>query len=122
MTLFNSAQIDQALEKYREQLATFQRLRGEVGGIEATVTAPRQVVKVTVGAQGQLTELTFPTGAYRQLTPTELSSAVMTTIEAARAEVNRKTAELMAPTMPSGISAESVLTGKVDFRSLIQDE
>lgn len=108
-----------AYQRRREELAT---LQGELREVTGKATAPRQVVSVTVGQRGELTELRFPTNAYKNMTPAELSSTILKTFEEARNEALSRSAELMTPLMPSGMDVEGVLRGKVDLMSMLPKE
>ncbi|MFG2828502.1 YbaB/EbfC family nucleoid-associated protein [Streptomyces sp. NPDC048434] len=115
-------QVEELLAEYRdarEQAADTQRRISEV---EATVTAPRKVVKVTVGAQGQVTALDFPTNAYRSLPPKDLSRVITTTLEQARAEALSQVAEVALGGMLGGVPTADLLQGKVDPRSFLPED
>lgn len=82
-------QIEDLLEQYRRQRAEAVETRQRINGTTSTATAPRQAVKITVGAQGEVTAIEFPTGAYRRMAPKELADVLLTTIRQARSEALR---------------------------------
>lgn len=104
--------LDEALANFRhrrEQLADTQQ---KLATVSATATAPRQVVTATVARGGEVTELKFPTSAYKKMAPAELAAVVLKTINEARAEVLDRTAELLAPMLPPGLDARDVVNGR----------
>jgi DNA-binding protein YbaB len=112
---FYEQQVDELIAKYQERRARAAELRSQIAGISATAIAARRVVKVTVGAQGEVRAIEFPTDAYKRLTPAELTEALMTTIEQARQKATAALAELMAPELPPGLNVLGLLQGKVDY-------
>ncbi|MEV6028551.1 YbaB/EbfC family nucleoid-associated protein [Streptomyces sp. NPDC052036] len=115
-------QIEELLGQYRDAREQAVETRQRINEVEATVTAPRKVVKVTVGAQGQVTELDFPTAAYRNLAPKELSKVILTAIEQARAQALSKVSEVALGGMLGGISPADLLQGRFDPRSVLPEE
>jgi DNA-binding protein YbaB len=113
------AQLEESLALYnrrREELGDLQRKMSEVS---ATVTAPRRVVTVTMGHDGEIRDLKFPTAAFKNMTSTELATVVRTTINDARTAVFDQMAELLAPMMPPGLAAGDVVRGKADLTTIM---
>lgn len=104
-------------QQYRRLADTQRRLRE----IACTVTAPRRVVSVTVGHGGVVTEVAFPTSAYKRMTPTELAAVVLETITAAREQATAEAATVLAPSMPAGVDAQALLSGSVDLQSMLPE-
>jgi DNA-binding protein YbaB len=115
-------QIEDLLSEYREAREKAADTRLRINQIEATVTAPRRAVKVTVGAQGQVTAVDFPTNAYRTMAPKELSKLIVTTLEKARAQALDKVMETALGPMPGGLSPAALVTGDFDPRALLPEE
>jgi DNA-binding protein YbaB len=115
-------QIEELLAEYRDAREQAVETRRRINEVQATATAPRQVVKITVGAQGQVTALEFPTGAYRNLPPKELSKVIMATLEQARAQALSAVSEVTLGRMLGGVSPADLLQGRVDPRSLLPEE
>ncbi len=115
-------QIEELLAEYRDAREQAAETRRRINEVQATVTAPRQVVKITVGAQGQVTALDFPTAAYRNLPPKELSKVIMATLEQARAQALSKVSEVTLGRMLGGVSPADLLQGRFDPRSLLPDD
>ncbi|MEU2778499.1 YbaB/EbfC family nucleoid-associated protein [Streptomyces sp. NPDC007162] len=115
-------QIEELLAEYRDAREQAVETRRRINEVKATATAPRQVVKITVGAQGQVTALEFPTAAYRNLPPKELSKVIMATLEQARAQALSAVSEVTLGRMLGGASPADLLNGRVDPRSLLPEE
>jgi DNA-binding protein YbaB len=97
------------LQKQHEKMAATQR---EVAKVSATATAPKQAFKVTVGAQGEITEISFPTEAYRTMAPAELASVIKKTIGKARVQAAEEMTGLLSGYLPEGFSLADVARGK----------
>jgi DNA-binding protein YbaB len=113
---------EDAVSDYRRRRDDVAGLQQKLGSVSSTVKSPRQVVSVTVGGQGEITEIKFPTGAYKNMTPTELSSVILKTIQDARAKAIEQVAELLGSVLPPGFSAKEVLSGKADLRAMLPAE
>ncbi|MFD2473437.1 YbaB/EbfC family nucleoid-associated protein [Amycolatopsis silviterrae] len=110
--------LEDAMGAYQRQRDHFDETRREVETATSTVTSARREVTATVGRTGELTELSFPTSAYKRMAPTELASVIVQTISAAREKSITAAAELMAPLLPPGISAQDLMSGKADVNTL----
>ncbi|MCE7008104.1 hypothetical protein LWC34_35570 [Kibdelosporangium philippinense] len=82
--------------------------------VEVTVTAPREVVSVTVGQHGLVRDGQFPSMAYRRLTLSELAAVVLDTMTKEQAESRDRMAELMKPVTPPGFDLKSMMDGTAD--------
>ncbi|WP_354637682.1 YbaB/EbfC family nucleoid-associated protein [Kitasatospora camelliae] len=114
--------IDELMEEYRSRRAAAGDLQRRLREISATATAPRQTVKVTVGAQGELTAVEFPTGAYRRLAPAELAEAVLTAAREARQQALGLAGEAIAAHLPPEVQASDFLQGTADLTALLPEE
>ncbi|MFI0350668.1 YbaB/EbfC family nucleoid-associated protein [Actinomadura sp. 9N407] len=103
------AHIDELLERYKEQRQQLKDLQERIESLGATGEAADGMVKVTVGAQGQVTEVEFDPRVYRKLASEELAEAVL----AASQDANRKVAEQRREAMAGSVPDE-VLDGDVD--------
>jgi hypothetical protein len=97
------------LDRLRLQHERMVEVQRGVAGVSATAVAAKRACVVTVGAQGEVRELSFPTEAYRLMAPAELASVVRGTIAKARAEVLEAVAGLLSPFLPEGFSVEDPL-------------
>ncbi|MBA9001817.1 YbaB/EbfC family nucleoid-associated protein [Thermomonospora cellulosilytica] len=91
------AHIDELLKEYRDKRAQLRELQELLATLEATSTAADEMVKVTVGPQGQLKGLEFDPRVYRRLSPSELADAIVEAAERAAAEVRERMQGAMEP-------------------------
>ena len=115
-------QLDEAMSHYRDQRAGALDYQRRLGEVAATATSPRRVVTVTVGGQGQVTDISFPTGAYKRMAPAELAAAIMSTLDEARDKALDQAADLLAPMLPPGLDARSVMRGTADIGAVLPAE
>jgi DNA-binding protein YbaB len=109
------AQVEELLADYRrsrEQLSTVHR---KLAALQASATSENGLVTVTVGAQGQLTELVIVESAYRKLRPHELAASIVKLTGKAAAKVSRAAGEAIAPVLPSDTDPEALLRGTADL-------
>ncbi|MGW3121593.1 YbaB/EbfC family nucleoid-associated protein [Streptomyces sp. NPDC001107] len=115
-------QIEDLLAQYRRQREEAAEIRRRINGTTSTVTAPRQTVKITVGAQGDVTAIEFPTGAYRRMPPKELADVLLATLRQARAEALEATAAVLAGQLPPGVTVPDLLQGRVDPAAVLPED
>jgi hypothetical protein len=115
----NEQMLADAMGALRQRRAALTRLRADLSAVSATATAPRRVVSATVGPRGELTDLRFPTGVYRSLTPAELATVITKTVADAQAQARARWAELLTPLLPGGLSADAVLAGTAELGDLV---
>ena len=112
----------QALAAYQKRLDDLAESRRKLAEVSATVVAPRQVVSVTIGGQGEITDVKFPTGAYKNMTPAELAEVILKTAKDARDQALSKSAKVLAPMLPDGFSADAIMAGTADLKSMLPAE
>jgi DNA-binding protein YbaB len=112
-------QIEELLDEYRKKRDEAVETQRQIGEITATVTAPKQVVKVTVNAQGEVSAIEFPTSAFRRLSPKELATTLVTTIQQARANALEKATGLASDRLPAGVTIAELLQGKANPTDLL---
>jgi DNA-binding protein YbaB len=122
MTTPYDQQVEELLDQYRKQREEMAEMQRQLDDTTATVTAPKQVVKVTVGAQGQVNAIEFPTSAYRRLPPKELADTLLNTIQQARAKALEKTNELVSARLPAGVTMTDLLQGKANPMDLLSED
>ncbi|MEC3980606.1 YbaB/EbfC family nucleoid-associated protein [Amycolatopsis sp. H20-H5] len=113
------AELTAEYQRRREGLGDMQR---GLRAIAATATAPRQVVQVTVGHGGEVTELKFPTNAYRRMAPVELATTILATIAEAREKALGEASALLAPMLPPGFDARAMFSGETELDTLLPEE
>lgn len=110
--------IQELFEQYQRQRNNLVDLQQKMRSISATVVSARREVSVTVSHTGVVTEIKFPTSAYRRLTPQELASLIMKTIDDARDTAATEAAEVIAPLLPKGLNAKALMRGNADIADL----
>jgi DNA-binding protein YbaB len=115
-------ELDQLLEEYRKRRAEAGERQRKIQEISATAVAPRQTVKVTVGAQGEITALEFPTSAYKRMAPNELAEAILGAAREAKGKALEAYKELMTPMLPAGLNFLDLVQGKADLAAAIPAE
>ncbi|RIV36052.1 YbaB/EbfC family nucleoid-associated protein [Micromonospora radicis] len=106
------------LERSQEAIAQVQR---DMSERTVTVTAPSRALTVVVDAQGNLTDLTFPTRAYRSMAGPELAALLIETIAQARRRANDELAEMFSAVLPQGTPIVDMLNGTADLDEMISD-
>lgn len=114
--------LDELTAEYRRQRERSGELHRQLKEITGTASAPRNVVKVSVGAQGEVRDIQFPTGAYKRMAPAELTSALLTTIAEAKEKALVKVRELMEPELPKGSKFLDIFTGKAEMPDVLPEE
>ena len=119
MSTSNAEQFEQLVAQYREQHATLRESQRRLAEIACTATAPRRTVAVTAGHGGVIKDIKFPTGAYKRMAPAELAAAVLGAITEAQEQATAEAAVVMAPSLPAGVDAAELFSGRADLRSLL---
>jgi DNA-binding protein YbaB len=114
--------IEDMLALYQKQRAEATETRRRINETTGTATAPRQSVKVTVSAQGEVTAIEFPTGAYRRMAPKELAETLMATLTEARADAMTRVAELTDLRLPPGVRVGDLLEGRADPSTILSED
>ncbi len=122
MTSFDDQLIEELLDQYRKQREEVAEMQRQLAETTATATSPKKAVKVTVGAQGEVTAIEFPTAAFRRMPPKELADTLLTTIQEARAKALEKTNEVVSARLPEGVTMPDLLQGKVDPTKLLPED
>ncbi|MEV6896126.1 YbaB/EbfC family nucleoid-associated protein [Amycolatopsis sp. NPDC051372] len=110
--------LDEAMGAYQQQRERFEENRKQVDSLTTSATSARREVTATVSRTGELTELSFPTSVYKRMAPAELAAVIVKTVEEARQKSISASAEAMAPMLPPGLSAQDLMSGRVDVRAL----
>ncbi|MER5888284.1 YbaB/EbfC family nucleoid-associated protein [Streptomyces sp. NPDC001941] len=87
----------EALAEFEESRARLAEAAQAAARVSATVTAKDRSVEVTMGAQGELTRIRFPSDAYRGMPPAQLAGVLTSTINEARARAAEQLAEIYRP-------------------------
>jgi DNA-binding protein YbaB len=122
MTRSYEQEIEELLAQYRERRTHAGELQQKMRELTATAVSPRQTVKVSVGAQGDLVSIEFPTGAYKRMAPNELAEAILTTVREAKGKATEALTQLMMPEMPAGLNFLDLIQGKADLATAMAAE
>lgn len=106
-----SDRIESLFEEYQRQRNQLTELQQTMRGLSATATSPRREVTVTVGQNGVLTDIQFPTGAYRRLAPSDLTRILLGTYIEAKDDVLNQAASVLQPMLPDGVDAQALVRG-----------
>jgi DNA-binding protein YbaB len=121
MSLPFEHELEGLMEEYRKRRARTAELQRSIREISATATTPRQTIKVTVGAQGDLTGIEFVTGAYKRMAPNELSEAILGAVAEAKVKATDALRELMQPELPAGLNFDDLIQGKADMSKALPE-
>ncbi|MER7011914.1 YbaB/EbfC family nucleoid-associated protein [Saccharopolyspora sp. NPDC000359] len=113
--------VEMLQEEFERQRANVGEMQRRLGGISATAVSPRREVSVSVGNQGELTEIKFPSSAHRRLPAKELAELITRTYREAREKVMNQVVDAMSPALP-GIDAKALLSGKLPADALPMPE
>ncbi|GAA1324905.1 YbaB/EbfC family nucleoid-associated protein [Pseudonocardia xinjiangensis] len=108
-------------ESYRTRLDNLMQMRNRLKSVSASATAPRKVVSVTVGNGGELTDLSFPTNAYKTMSRTELAATILRTVAEARTKAMQQSAETLGPILPAGVDFDHLVDGTVEMKDLLPE-
>jgi DNA-binding protein YbaB len=111
--------IEELFEQYQRQREGFRELHRRMHAISVTATSPRREVAVSVGHGGTVTDIRFPTSAYRRLAPAELTGVIMQTLAEAKNQAQDEAAAIIAPLLPQGMQAKDLLSGRVSAEALM---
>ena len=114
--------IEQLFKEYEEQRKNMTTMHERMKAVQASATSARREVTVTVGPNGAVLDVKFPTGGYRRMTPAELTSVIMQTYQEAKNDVLDQAADLLAPQLPAGLDARALMRGETTTDALMPQE
>jgi DNA-binding protein YbaB len=106
-----NARIESLFEEYQRQRNSLTEMQQRMRALSGTATSPRREVTVSVGQSGVLTDIRFPTSAYKRMTPSDLSEVILATYTDAKESVLAQAAEVLAPMLPAGMDARALVDG-----------
>ncbi|MET8759556.1 YbaB/EbfC family nucleoid-associated protein [Lentzea sp. NPDC004782] len=118
----HSEGLEQLKAEYQRQFAELRKTQDRLKELSCTVTAPRQVVSVTVGHGGVIKDVKFHGNAYKRMAPAELAAVVLKVVGDAQRQIVEEAADVIAPTLPPGVDARGLLSGDIDLQTLIPSE
>lgn len=112
--------------RFDDVFGQYQRLRSGMDDIQRRLAELRVsaesddgLVRATVGPRGQLVDLRLDPRAYRELSPEELSRAVVATVTKAAARTAQQVEELMSAYLPADSGSLQFLRSN-DFGALLR--
>lgn len=116
--------VDELVAEYQRMRDGARDLQRQLASLSATATSQRQTVTVTVGPQGELTGLEFPSGAHKRLPPRELADLIVATAADARRQVLAEASRLLSASVPdamAGLDVTALLEGRADVASAMPE-
>jgi len=117
-----SGEIETLLGQYQERRRQAVEAQRKLRALSVTVTSAKREVSVTVGANGELTEVSFPSQSYRTLAPAELGSLLTKTAAAARKKSTAAAVEILTTIFPDQPQLAEMHTGQLDVADLLPEE
>jgi DNA-binding protein YbaB len=99
-------------ERSRKHLETMQQRMPVLRG---SAESRDKLVKVTVGARGELKTLEIDPKAYRRLSPTELADRIVETTEMASRAAYAEVEQMLKPFMSVDGSFEKLMSGELNW-------
>lgn len=118
---FDRAKLAELVADSERRMAVIADAQRRVAELSVSVRSRDRSLTVGLGAGGALTELTFHTGAYRDMAPAELSRLVLDTVAAARGVYAAEVADAMAPVREGAVLPfEDIMAGKFDISEFLR--
>ena len=114
--------IESLFEEYQRQRNSLTEMMQKMRDISATTTSARREVTVTVGQNGTLTDIKFPTGAYKRLAPADLTAIIMETFSEAKEQAAKEAAAVLEPMLPAGMDADALVRGAAGTDAFLPPE
>jgi DNA-binding protein YbaB len=113
--------IEQAMADLERHKTAVAGLRSNLSGDSTTIAPKNRSISVTVDGHGELTEVRFPSNAYRSMAPAELGRLIVETVAEARTEAKSKTMAAFQSVLPQGMPLLDMLRRPVDLDE-VRDE
>jgi DNA-binding protein YbaB len=114
--------IKELMGDFHQQLDQLNETNRRMQEITATATSPRKSVSITVGAQGRIVELKFPSDAYKRMAPMELANVITETFAAAQQQVQAQLMGLMQTNAPAGFDLSALYGPDADLGKVLPRE
>ncbi|MGW3857981.1 YbaB/EbfC family nucleoid-associated protein [Micromonospora arida] len=106
-----NARIENLFQEYESQRSSLSEMQHKMRAISATATSQRREVTVTVGQSGVVTDIQFPTSAYKRMTPKELRTVLLAAYADAKDQAMGQATEVLKPFLPDGMDASALVRG-----------
>lgn len=121
MTSPYAHELERLHEEYRRTRAQFVEVGRKLRTLTSTVTSPDGLLTMTVGPQGDLTELKFNNEKYRDMRPKDLASLIQDTLRKAREGLASQIGEVMPASPFANASFDDLLKPDFDWSSLMPE-
>ena len=122
MTSPYAHELERLREEYRRTRDEFVEVGKKLRSLTSTVTSPDGSLTVTVGSQGDLTELKFNNEKYRDQRPKELAAAIQDTLLKARDEMANQVRDVMPPSPFANASFDDLRNPDFDWSTLLPED
>lgn len=113
------ARFDDVFGQYQRLRSGLDDIQRRLAEMQVSAESPDGLVRATVGARGQLTDLRIDRRAYRDLDPDQLGRTVVATVQDASARTTEQVRELMSTYLPADSAALRFVDDQ-DFGSLLR--
>ncbi|GLY00698.1 MULTISPECIES: YbaB/EbfC family nucleoid-associated protein [Actinoplanes] len=117
-----SERIESLFQEYEKQRNSLTDMQAKMSALSATAMSPRREVSVTVGQNGVLTDIQFPTSAHKRLTTADLTKLIMETYGDAKEQVMNQAAAVLSPMLPDGLDAQKLVRGQAGADAFLPKE
>lgn len=114
--------MQELMADYQRQCESLAQVQRKIDETVGTAVAPRQAAKVTVDASGAVTELEFPTGAYKNMAPKELADMLLAVLKEAHENAVRAVTGIVGEQQSDGESIADMLGGQEDFKNWLSQD
>lgn len=97
------APLERLAGQAQEQVAALRRAQQRVSELTASAGTGDGLVRVEVGAQGQLRALRLARGVYDRMPPEQLADVITVLARDAAADAAERAGEIMEPLLPGGL-------------------
>ncbi|MBK3579752.1 YbaB/EbfC family nucleoid-associated protein [Streptomyces sp. MBT65] len=116
-------QLERRLAQARAELAATERevarAEAEMGDLSSPTVSKDGSVEVTVGPRGELSDLRFLGGKFREMSSAELGAAIIEAVEAGRAQARREAAHRFRPLDAPGPQVPELAALDIDWARFV---
>jgi DNA-binding protein YbaB len=105
---------------FRHRLSEIRKMQQEVRDVTATARTRDGLVRIEVGARGELRDLHLDARVYDRLNPTQLAHAIMRLAREATTEATGRAREMTAAFLPEDMAAR-FRDGEEDLTALLPE-
>lgn len=113
--------VDQLMDKFNRQTAQLREAQQAASELSAELSSPDGLVKVTVDAQGTLTDLTLAQTTFERTRPEALARTIKDLIRQGTLQVKQQQAELFRPLTAGMPDLSEIVEGAPSLAGLMPD-